>query len=234
MDLLRRQFKEFSNKTDEELEAAEKELNNLARLSESVRVGNYMTLKKLRADVLPEKPNVLSFCNLGRVFQWLNACEWLFINGEYGPCCVWARATLEFWLQELCLSLNEVDDDIKERIKNEKRNPSISELIGKLKEIGIMSNEFYEHCEVIKENGDVVVHTRLDKLASKDKIKTKFEEWKASKKVYEKISREDETLRWVQRGIMSEFWHDRARRSMERLYAVEQELYHLENPELSH
>lgn len=230
MDLLRKWDKEFSNKTDEELEAAEKELNNLPGVSEAVRVRNYMRLKELRANVFPEYSNKILLRGTERHFQWLYTCEWLFINGKYGPCCVWARATLEFWLQELCLSLNEIDEKIKKQIKGPGLNPSITELVGELKKIGIMSKEFYNHCDEIKKNGNVVVHIRLDELVSKDEIQTELGEWP---EVCEKLC-SDELFPQIQIGFMTKAWHNRARSSMEHLYAVERELYHLENPELSH
>ena len=121
-----------------------------------------MQLKKeMSFDILlPRSPHELS--------SFLST-EQLFTSGFYGPCCVYARATLEYLLQEDCLAQetrSHAFDDVVKKIKDPGRNPSIKDMRDLLTENGVWPIETIPLAVKIADNGDYVVHHRYDGIFS--------------------------------------------------------------------
>jgi hypothetical protein len=95
--------------------------------------------------------------------------EQLFTSGFYGPCCVYARATLECLLQEDCLAQetrSHAFDAVVKRIKDPGRNPSVKDMLSLLTENGVWPIETKSLAVKIADNGDYVVHHRYDGIFS--------------------------------------------------------------------
>lgn len=151
------------------------------RRPDFMQVGNLVELRSLRKICYPAKPEPF-IPPYGENLFWLFCCESLFVEGHYGPCCIWARATIEFELQELCLLDPEVPEEFKAKIRNpEKRGtPGIDACLNKLGDS--LCSEGHNACDVIKNNGDYVVHHRLDKIMGVQSPEDLLREWGVSEK----------------------------------------------------
>ena len=121
-----------------------------------------MQLKKeMSFDIfLPRGPHELS--------SYLST-EQLFTSGFYGPCCVYARATLEYLLQEDCLAQethSHAFDNVIKQIKDPGWNPSIKDMRNLLTKNDVWPIETIPLAVKISDNGDYVVHHRYDGIFS--------------------------------------------------------------------
>lgn len=128
-------------------------------------IWNEIELMQLKKDMsfdifLPRGPHEFS--------SYLST-EQLFTSGFYGPCCVYARATLEYLLQEDCLAQetrSHAFDDVIKRITDPGRNPRIKEMLNLLIENGVWPIEMKSLASKIEDNGDYVIHHRFDGIFS--------------------------------------------------------------------
>jgi len=171
--LARISHKTIGSKSEEELEALLTKLNKLPRIPDAYRVGNYLDLEEQRARFWPSHPRPFSIRS-AEDFFWVFRCELLFTWGLYGPCCVWARATVERELQNMALSNEKVSKDFKHRILRTGRNPEFGDYITILGTS--ISDCAKDAAEKVKHNGDWVIHHRLDQIVGID-AKKWFEGW---------------------------------------------------------
>lgn len=151
--------------TGREFEEILTKINSLPRIPDEFRAGNFLDLRRLLADVWPSRPEPLTIRSAWDLY-WLFRCELLFVEGLYGPCCIWARATVEYELQELVLTSEKTSEGLKNRILRNGYNPKFDDY---LKELGpALSAEAHKGASVVKENGDFIVHHRLDKIVGTD------------------------------------------------------------------
>ena len=144
------------------LDAYLRDTKYLRRDSE-IQVANLIELRNLRHTHFKSKPEPFSDPYGQNVF-WLFCCESLFVEGHYGPCCAWARATVEYILYELCQFDPRVPNEFKEEIFQCGENPGIDSCLRKLREVGSISCEACTDCRTIAQNGDCVVHHRLGEI----------------------------------------------------------------------
>ena len=134
------------------------------KLSREV-IYNEIELKQLKKEMsfdilLPRSPHELS--------SFLST-EQLFTSGFYGPCCVYARATLEYLLQEDCLAQetrSHAFDDVIKMVKDPGRNPRCKDMLELLVENRVWPIETKPLAAKIADNGDYVVHHRYDGIFS--------------------------------------------------------------------
>jgi len=204
--------------TEADIEDVETYLEEYGTLSTPgmIRVANFLSLEVVRRDVLPRRPKP------GMIFDeddilWLCRCERFFVDGLYGPCCLWARATLEYDLQEACLSSSRVPQQFKDRILEPKaKNPRIDEC---LQQLGVpVSSPVFDACILIRNNGNWVTHHRIDMLAGDESLETLFKEIGLSEEFIESHLRSGE--REVKKSLRPGFERDRSIESMKCLYLV--------------
>ena len=93
------------------------------------------------------------------------ATQTLFEIGLYEHSTISARWTLEKFLQELILSSKSIDlNDLKEQILGEEGNPGLKKMINTFRSVHKWKKIFYEKIMKIKENGDIYIHHRLEKI----------------------------------------------------------------------
>jgi hypothetical protein len=179
IDLLRKSCEAARTMTDEEINQIESDLW-LFSTKPFLRVRNKIDLDDLRKKwmVGDWRPG-LHVTDIEH--NRLHDCERMFIDCLYGPCCVWARATMEHILQIDCLSDPNVPEDFKNKIYKG-RNPSLEKMKKELKmalEKGYhsWSDEESDLCEIIANNGDYTVHIRLDKISGGKTAKDYLREW---------------------------------------------------------
>ncbi len=185
-----------------------------------IRAANFMSLEEVRRVVLPQKPKPGMILGDDDIL-WLCRCERFFVDGLYGPCCLWARATLEYDLQEECLSSQRVSQKFKNRILDPKaRNPSIDDY---LQQLGItVSSPTFDACMLVKNNGNWVTHHRIDKLTGGDSLEITLRETGLSEEFIKSLMRSGE--RELKKDLRPNFERDRAIESMESLYLIKEEI----------
>jgi hypothetical protein len=162
--IVRRLFKLTEGMSDQEILGYEKTLDDMPRTGSITRVGNFIEKLELRKKWMvgnwdPSLPYT------DTEHAWLRVCEELFIEGDYGPCCVWARATMEHILQEDCLANPNVPEAFKKRIRgpsDKDPNPNLGELKEKLSAGGALTNADSEAIRVLAKNGKGSAHHRWD------------------------------------------------------------------------
>ena len=220
--LMRILFELPESVTEADVEDIETYLEECATLSTPgmIRTANFIFLEMIRSPLLPGKPKPGMSFNDDDIL-WLCRCERFFVDGLYGPCCLWARATLEYDLQENCLSSSRVPQKFKDRILDPKaKNPSIDEC---LQQLGLSaSSSVYDACMLIKNNGNWVTHHRIDMLTGGDSLEILFKEIGLSKEFIESLLRCGE--REVKKSLRPGFERDRSIESMKCLYLVKAEI----------
>jgi hypothetical protein len=164
-DLARACFGIPPDMTDAEMQEILVKLNDLPSEPDELRVGNYLKLADLRKKNWPARPSPFTILNPIDLF-WIHRCEVLFTQGEAGPCCVWARATVEWELQEQCLKSPKVSESFRNKILNPGKNPGLRDCMNELGDTICKSTK--DACDRVAENGDAVVHHRLDRIAKID------------------------------------------------------------------
>lgn len=100
-------------------------------------------------------------------FGSFHSTEELFISGFYGPSCVYARATLEYILQEDCLAQEGKIDSLRvciEKIKAPDQNPRIKDMRNGLVKCGVWPSETVPLSDTVIKNGDNIAHHRYDRI----------------------------------------------------------------------
>jgi hypothetical protein len=181
-----------------------------------IRIENLIELKRLRRLHYPAQPEPFDPRNPMDVF-WLFCCESLFVDGHYGPCCVWARATIENRLYELCLLDKKSRAEFiveKDRLKG--KNPGIEWCLSKL---GYPKDgEVYGLCMEIKNNGNYVVHHRLELLMSGQSIEEGCRKLGFSEKAIGVVLQDEDLFKKANRYNWE---RDKAIESMSKLYEFE-------------
>lgn len=161
-DVLRRQYPVFRNLVDEEVRQLEHEVGRLPQTPDALRVANYAELLALREKVFPGMRQIGMFPT-GYDLKWQGSCELLFIDQQYGPCCIWARATAEMILQEMCFSSPDTRGKFEAWIQGHSgHNPGVKrcmEILGPR-----LTADDREGCTRLADYGDWQVHHRIDKI----------------------------------------------------------------------
>jgi hypothetical protein len=153
----------------DKLDAYLKETPYLRR-PDFIRIENLIELKRLRKLHYPAQPEPFDPRSPMDVF-WLFSCESLLVDGHYGPCCAWARATIEFCLQKRCLREERVKYDDKKKEMNG-GNPGV---VACLKMLDYSKGEdVYDLCYEIKDAAGYVLHHRLEELVSDQAVADRF------------------------------------------------------------
>lgn len=208
--LLRDHCKTARDMKDEEINRLDVYLQEASYLRPSnfIRIGNLIELRRLRATHYPAQPEPLD-PRTWDVF-WLFRCELLLLDGHYGPCCAWARATLDYYLQKRCL--REKGDQYA-RAKEEDRhgwNPSVSKC---LEILGYPKGEKVDKiCDDIKNAGDYVLHHRLELLVSDQAVDNKYQDSFDEKQIGILKEHKDD--------LRPTFERDKAIESLEKLYKL--------------
>jgi hypothetical protein len=179
------------------------------RRPDFIRVGNLIELKRLRKLHYPARPEPFDPRNPMDVF-WLFCCESLFVDGYYGPCCAWARATIEFYLQKRCLKEEPVKWEDEKKKKKNGENPGVGDclkILGYQKGGGV-----YRLCRDIKNAAGYVLHHRSEKLVSDQAVADKFRNV-INEKGIRILSERKDTLRY-------DFERDKAIESLKNLYRL--------------
>jgi hypothetical protein len=167
IELLRENCEIARGMKDEEIDKLDAYLKETPclRRPDFLQVANLIELKDLRKSCYPAMPEPFAH-PYGENLFWLFCCESLFVEGHYGPCCIWARAVVEFELQEFCLLDAIVPEGFKTQIRNrgKHRTPGLDECLEKLKLGNSLRPEDHKACAAVKDNGDYVVHHRLDRI----------------------------------------------------------------------
>lgn len=164
--------------TDEEFNLREAELRKSPHTIDSIRVANFIELRTLKQSSIPECPQMGLFPS-GYDLLWQGRCERMFIEGFYGPCCVWARATVELLLQEMCLLDPGASVRFRGWVRRHKgKNPGIDECMGWIVES--FSSDDCRACATIKDNGDWVAHNRIDKISGDESLEDVLRGWGVS------------------------------------------------------
>ena len=200
--------------TDEDIGQIEDSLKDLPQYSAPIRVANFIELTELRKSFFPTKP-LLGIFPTGFDTRWQGLCERLFLEGYYGPCCIWVRATVELMLQELCLLNPNVDREFKERIRGPGQNPGIGSCLSKLG--GALSEEDQRCCQAIANRGDWVVHHRLDEIMGGRTLKGLLRGWGVAEKNLDAPGFKDSERQIMQANRINQE-RTMAKESMEQLY----------------
>jgi len=207
---LRQTYNMSGDWTDEEIEWAHKYLKDTPYLlrPNGILVKNLLQLKSIRTAQYPSEPKVLSL-PYGFDSFWLFESEVLFLYGHYGPCCAWARATIEFYLQKRCLKEESVQY-AKARKDRKGENPGVSACLRMLdyhkgEEVDML-------CLDIKDAAGYVLHHRLEELVSDQAVVDKFRDLIVEKGIGILLEQKD-TLRY-------DFERDKAIESLEKLYKL--------------
>ena len=151
--------KDFS---DDNIRKIVKELEDRHQENLNVFVGNSIELNCLNRSLMKEP---MAFEASGELKLWYAAGS-LFIYGFHGPCCVWARATLEYMMQRECLENPNICMNLKRRIEKPVRNPGLDVMYEELVLAGSWSDSDREPFLNVKRNGDYCAHHRMDKIVS--------------------------------------------------------------------
>lgn len=174
IDFIRREFGIPTSITDDEINEFENRLKYLPQTSDPIRAANFIDLVQLRKRYFPDMPQLGRFPS-GFDLMWYGCCERMFLEGQYGPCCVWARATLQLVLHEMCLFNKNVKPDFKEQIRHSDLTPGIG---GCARALGsAWTSEDESARKIIENNGDAVVHHNLDQIASRKKLEEILSGW---------------------------------------------------------
>lgn len=207
--------------TDADIKEAEAYLKECEELNTPgwIRTANFMRLEEIRKPLLPNNPKPGMVCDDDEI-PWLCWCERFFVDCLFGPCCLWARATLEHDLIEKCLSSSGVPQEFKNRIlDSDAQNPSIHEC---LKQLGIAtSSELFKASMVIKDNGNWVTHHRIDRLTGREP-EVLFREIGKSEEFIEALMRSGKREMGVE--YRQGFERYRATESMKSLYLFKAEI----------
>lgn len=144
---------------------------DLFRMPE-LMIRDMLKLRELRTMHYPSKPEIFSEVH-GRYHYWLYESEILFLRGHYGPCCAWARATIEYHLRKKC------ESDLAALVKTEEwvkshggRSPGVWEYLDAL---GLGKGDTnFDLCMGISGRAAEVLHHKLDKLVSDNGIEEKY------------------------------------------------------------
>jgi len=126
-------------------------------------VGNRIELNTINRSILKEN---MFLPNEGETWLWERAGD-LFVDGYFGPCCIWARAALEYMMQKECLRDPNVCVNLKRRIEQPKRNPGLDIMFDELVLAGSWTDADRKPFVTVKNNGDYSAYHRLDKIMSK-------------------------------------------------------------------
>jgi len=202
--------------TDDEICKLETSLGNLPHVFDPIRVANWIELLELRKIFFPGKPQLGVFTS-GYDNSWQGCSERLFLEGYYGPSCIWSRAALELLLQEICLSDKKVDREFKDQIRRPGRNPSIEKCVRKLGDS--LSKSDTIACRTIAKNGDAVVHHRLDIITKGKSIEDILRGWGVAEKNINKPGiKANERLLLMGHRLSKE--RGMAKSSLEQLYGI--------------
>jgi len=172
-----------------------------------IRVQNLVELRRLRATHYPAQPEPLD-PRTWDIF-WLFRCELLFLEGHYGPCCAWARATIEFYLQKRCLKEASIAYS-QAKIGRNGRNPGASAC---LRILSYHKGEEVDNlCLDIENAAGYVLHHRLDELVGDQTVADKFRD-SIDKKGIGILLEHKDALRY-------DFERDKAMESLEKLYKL--------------
>jgi len=217
IEFLRVQRRIPDSLTDDDLERLVTYLNNMPRLPDEFRVAYLIELKALRKTHWPTKPEPFMMRSAGD-FLWLLRCELFFVEGLSGPCCIWARAIVEYELQEMCISspqLREEFENEKKRLKG--KNPGIDWCLNQLRDSLFPGADIC--CETIAKNGDFVVHHRLDGMKCDQRVQELLREFNLTDKIAKVPGFDIE--RALLKAVRPEREEIMARESMESLYEFE-------------
>jgi hypothetical protein len=174
IDFIRKGFGIPTSITDDEINEFENRLKSLPHTSEEIRVANLIDLVQLRKRYFADMPQLGIFPS-GFDLLWQGCCERMFLEGQYGPCCVWARATLQLVLHEMCLFDKYVKPEFKGQIRHSDRTPGIGECTKALGSAWTSEDEMAR--KTIEDNGDAVVHHNLDQIAGRKKLEEILRGW---------------------------------------------------------
>ena len=163
LEIIRRLYPVVAGMTEDEIGQLEDRIKNLPGTPNPIRVSNYAELLHLRKSIMPGIEQIGMF-PAGYDLYWQGRCELLFIEQHYGACCVWARATVEMLLQEMCLS----DPDTRGKFekwaqKHNGRNPGLMDCARILRQK--LEEADQRGCRILADYGDWQVHHRLDKIS---------------------------------------------------------------------
>ena len=181
IEFLRVQRRIPNELTDDDLERLVTYLNDLPRLPDEFRIANLIELKELRKAHWPMKPEPFLMRSAGD-FLWLWRCELFFVEGLSGPCCIWARAIVEYELQEMCISNPQLRKEFEnERTRKKGKNPGIDWCMNHLRDSLFPGADTC--CATIANNGDFVVHHRLDGMKCDQSVQDMLIKFNLTKKI---------------------------------------------------
>jgi hypothetical protein len=215
---IRKYFDIPDNLADDDIHRLESFLRDTPylHLATPEQVGNLVELRELRKAHYPARPEPFSD-PYGQNIFWLFCCELLFVEGHYGPCCAWARATVEYVLYELCEFDSRVSPYIKDFIHSCGPNPGIDRCLKELRKVGAISCDDCATCKTIAENGDYVVHHRLDMILKQRGTKRLLIEMGVKKKdLSKKGFKEHEDM--IRKALRPTYERKLAKESVELLY----------------
>jgi len=89
----------------------------------------------------------------------------LFCHGFYEQSCISGRYTLERFLHDICSQIdNEEFIKYQEQIESNNKNPSLQKLMNSISNKHKWEPKFKKKMEIIKNNGDIYLHHRLEKI----------------------------------------------------------------------
>lgn len=215
---IRKHFDIPDNLTDDEIRGLESFLRDTPYLHLAVpeQVANLVELGELRRAYYPAKPEPFTD-PYGQNIFWLYCCELLFVAGHYGPCCAWARATVEYVLYELCECDSRVSPEIKDVIRSCGPNPGIDCCLKELRKVGAITCDDCAICKTIADNGGYVLHHRLDMILKQKGTKRLLIEMGVEKKnLSKKGFEEHEDL--IRKASRPTYGRKLAKESMKLLY----------------
>ena len=164
--LVREHFEVPSRMTDAQVEEILTEATDLVNTKVYVVAGNMIEQREVADEAMKDRGK--SWSDLV-IDDWeahaRDITELLFREGFYGPSCVWARALLEYILQDDVILHAEKSPKLlglKQQIEKPGRNPGIEDMIKALMNARVWTVSDQPHFERIKDNGDWVIHHRYD------------------------------------------------------------------------
>ena len=175
--LVRQLFIMPSGITDEDIEKILQEAQVLITDKIHVVAGNIIEQREMAEKALQAAGKSCSDITIG---DWeargRDLTELLFRWGFYGASCVWARALVEYMLQDDVIQNAGKSPELagfKQKIESPGWNPGIDEMFRALVKAGIWSNADSPDFDLIKNHGDWVVHHRYD-MTTKGEMASRY------------------------------------------------------------